>query len=394
MLRIVTSNNGEVFRHLGSAPFRRLEVEQHTATTGAAITELVRRLRPDLVLLDAAMGDRESGFDVCRALKDDPELARTHVILLLAQRISRAELDGIERSRCDDVLSLPIHSDDFFHHIAQLCGLPSRRSPRVAVVLETKLLDGVESLRGTVMHVSASALVVRVAGLLVTGQAVVARMGRGGVTCELPAVVAWTRSADPPEPGTLVGLELRDELRRRERLLLDEMSLFDIVPAGPDGELAGGVEVILQGDLTESVDFAALAEGLRGQRRIVFDTAGVRYISSAGVKAWCDLVTGLGSAEYVFRHASVAFASQAAMVPMVLGSGRVVSLEAPYHCETCRRDDLRLLETDALLREGGHVTAPCLRCAGCGGQLEFDDVPDRYFAFLRGPGPSGEESDR
>lgn len=385
MLRIVTSNNGEVFRHLGSAPFRRLDVEQHAAASGAALVDLTRRLRPDLVLLDSVLADHESGFDVSRALKEDPELARTHVILLLAQHISRAQLDGIERSRCDDVLALPVTSEDFYHHIAQLCGLPIRRAPRVPIELETTLHDRVESMRGAVMNVSPTGLGVRVSGLLVTGQSVIARLRRGSTSCELPAAVAWTRAADPPEPGILAGLELRGELPLRARLLLEELSLYEVLPAGPDGDLPGGVIVIVQGKLTEAADLSGLAEALRGQRRIVFDTGGVRYISSAGVKAWCDLIAGLGSAEYSFRHCSLAFASQAAMVPAVLGHGSVLSLEAPYHCEACQRDDLRLLETSAVLREGGEITPPCLRCAACGGQLEFDDVPARYFAFLRGP---------
>ena len=385
MLRIVTSNNGEVFRHLGSAAFRRVEVEQHAGASGAAILDLVRRLRPDLVLLDAALGG-ESGFDTSRAIKDEAELARTHVIMLLAQRISRAQLDGIERSRCDDVLALPITSDDFYHHIAQLRGLPVQRAPRVGIELETALHDRVESIRGTVLNLSPTGMGVRVGGLLVTGQAVTIRLERGSIRCETPAVVAWTRIAEPPEHGLVAGLELRAELPLRARLLIEELSLFDVVPAGPDGDLPGGVIVILQGDLTEGVDLSGLAAALRGERRIVFDTAGVRYISSAGVKAWCEVIGVLDGAEYCFRHCSLAFASQAAMVPMVLGTGKVLSLEAPYHCETCQRDDLRLLETGAILREGGEVTPPCLRCVGCGGELEFDDVPQRYFAFLRGPG--------
>jgi CheY-like chemotaxis protein len=384
MLRIVTSNNGEVFRHLGSAPFRRLDVEQHTASSGGAIIGLTRSLRPDVVLIDAVLADHESGFDVSRTIKDDPDLGRTHVILLLSQRIRRSELDGVERSRCDDVLALPITSEDFYHHIAQLAGLPIRRAPRVPIELETTLHDRVESMRGTVMNVSPTGLGVRVSGLLVTGQSVIARLRRGSTACELPAAVAWTRAADPPEPGLLAGLDLRGELPLRARLLLEELSLYEVLTAPPDGDVPGGVVVIVQGDLTEAADLRGLAEALRAHRRIVFDTGGVRYVSSAGVKAWCDLIAGLGSAEYSFRHCSLAFASQAAMVPAVLGHGNVLSLEAPYHCETCQRDDLRLLETSSVLREAGEVTPPCLRCAACGGQLEFDDVPARYFAFLRG----------
>jgi hypothetical protein len=52
-------------------------------------------------------------------------------------------------------------------------------------------------------------------------------------------------------------------------------------------------------------------------------------------------------------------------------------------CEACDREEMRLLETNALLRDDEHVIPPQLSCTVCGGELEFDDVPDRYFAFLR-----------
>ena len=94
MLRLVTSNNVEVFRHLGSAPFRRLALEHRVETGAAELLALVKRMRPDLVLLDANL-DGENGFQVCRQIKDDPQLARTHVILLLSQIITRPELDQI-----------------------------------------------------------------------------------------------------------------------------------------------------------------------------------------------------------------------------------------------------------------------------------------------------------
>jgi len=172
----------------------------------------------------------------------------------------------------------------------------------------------------------------------------------------------------------------------RTRLLLEQLSLFDVVPSSGDDELGGAVIVVVQGDITEAVDLGPLAMRLQGERRIVFDMAGVRYVSSAGVKAWADVISTLDGKEYVFRHCSIAFASQAAMVPMVVGDGRVLSVEAPYHCTSCDRDDLRLLETRALLREGNNITPPTLRCVSCSGELEFDDLPNRYFAFLRAAG--------
>ncbi|HUS67997.1 MAG TPA: PilZ domain-containing protein [Kofleriaceae bacterium] len=378
----MTSNNVEVFRHLGSVPFRRLKLEHHVAADAASVPELVRAVKPDLVLLDATMNG-ESGFRVCRALKDDAALGTLHVILLLSQVITRDELDGLELSRCDDVLALPIASEDFYHHLAQIVGLPLRRAPRVGIDLMLLLPDRSESTRGTVMNVSATGLGVRVARDLESGQQLTARLRYGEEVCDVSGRVAWSHAAEEGEPGFIAGIELFSDIPIRTRLLLEELALFDVVPADATSELGGGVLVTAQGDFTEAVNFAALAERLAPEQQIVFDMARVRYVSSAGVKAWCDLVAMLGGKKYVFRHISLAFASQASMVPMVLGEGTVLSAEAPYHCPTCQRDELRLLETKSLFIEEGNVTPPVLRCIGCGGELEFDDVPNRYFAYLR-----------
>jgi CheY-like chemotaxis protein len=53
------------------------------AEDGEQALEQVRRLRPAVVLLDAMM-PRRDGFDVCRTIKADPELAATHVVMLTA----------------------------------------------------------------------------------------------------------------------------------------------------------------------------------------------------------------------------------------------------------------------------------------------------------------------
>ncbi len=383
MLRLVTSNNVEVFRHLGSAAFQRLAIDHHVGASRAEILDLVRSLHPSLVIIDSVLTDGP-GFDLCREIKDDPDLRGSHVIMLLGAVINRAELERIERSGCDDVLALPIHNDDFYHHLAQIARLPYRRDRRVGVTLEAIVPDRDGSVTGTVFNVSARGVGVQMPIAFDSGQTVSVRFRHDGQTYpESRAQVAWTRPAD--DPGEfLAGLNFEDSIPIKTRLLLEQLALFDVSPAPADGPMAGGVTVSLQGDFTEVTNFTALAERLRDEKRIDFNAASVRYISSAGVRGWCQFLRTLDDGqEYAFRHCSMAFASQAAMVPMVIGRGQVLSLEAPYFCEKCDREELRLLETRALLRDGDHIVPPHLSCPVCGGELEFDDVPDRYFAFLR-----------
>jgi CheY-like chemotaxis protein len=61
--------------------------------------DLARLHHPDLILLDVMLPDM-SGIDVCRALKDDPEMIGTTVIMLTAKAqqadLGRAELAGAD----------------------------------------------------------------------------------------------------------------------------------------------------------------------------------------------------------------------------------------------------------------------------------------------------------
>ena len=67
--------------------------------------EQVRRLQPDLVLSDVMM-PRLSGYDLCRAVKADPQLRAIPVILLTAKRGVDPALEGFEHG-ADDYLGKP-----------------------------------------------------------------------------------------------------------------------------------------------------------------------------------------------------------------------------------------------------------------------------------------------
>lgn len=53
------------------------------AEDGEQALEAIRRLRPPVVLLDGMM-PRRDGFDVCRQVKADPDLATVKIVMLTA----------------------------------------------------------------------------------------------------------------------------------------------------------------------------------------------------------------------------------------------------------------------------------------------------------------------
>jgi diguanylate cyclase (GGDEF)-like protein len=82
---------GRILAGLGSLRF---------ATSGVDALRLARASLPDLVLLDAEMPGM-SGFEVCKALKADPELADVPVIFVSSHTDSAFEVSGFELGAAD-----------------------------------------------------------------------------------------------------------------------------------------------------------------------------------------------------------------------------------------------------------------------------------------------------
>jgi putative two-component system response regulator len=76
------------------------------ARDGREALDIARRERPDLILLDGMM-PQMTGFDACRAIKEDNDLRLTPIILVTALNGRDDKLQGIE-SGADDFLTKPI----------------------------------------------------------------------------------------------------------------------------------------------------------------------------------------------------------------------------------------------------------------------------------------------
>lgn len=55
------------------------------AADGASALALARAEKPDVILLDVMMPGELDGFDVCRAIKSDPDLAHAFIVMLTAR---------------------------------------------------------------------------------------------------------------------------------------------------------------------------------------------------------------------------------------------------------------------------------------------------------------------
>ncbi|RYZ38692.1 MAG: response regulator [Myxococcaceae bacterium] len=100
---LIVDDNADLRAYLKSVLEAHFEVE--TAEDGQAALESMRRRPPDVVVSDVMM-PRLGGFGLLRALRDDPALRATPLILLSARAGEEASVEGLEAG-ADDYLVKP-----------------------------------------------------------------------------------------------------------------------------------------------------------------------------------------------------------------------------------------------------------------------------------------------
>ena len=81
--RLVVADDSATILELVTLSVKKDGYEPVTATNGTEALEVIREHRPELVILDASMPGM-SGFDVCRALREDVDCVQPHVMMLTA----------------------------------------------------------------------------------------------------------------------------------------------------------------------------------------------------------------------------------------------------------------------------------------------------------------------
>src|SRR6266545_949879 len=139
--------------------------------------------------------------------------------------------------------------------------------------------------------------------------------------------------------------------------------------------------VKLAGVIDEDNELTELTDKIHG-RTVVIDLGEVDRINSCGVRDW---VNWLGRVEaknvdVVLVECSPAIVAQINLVNNFTASGVVKSFYVPYFCPECDEEKVLLCETGDM-GPPPHEPPIC-RCDECDLVMDFDDMPDSYFAFL------------
>lgn len=132
----------------------------------------------------------------------------------------------------------------------------------------------------------------------------------------------------------------------------------------------------LAGFLDENSDLKPL-EQITGTA--VLDFKDVTRVNSCGVREWVNLMAKMSAAEVRYEQCPMVVVKQLNAVPDFVGRAKIGSFFAPYFCEPCDEDDLKLLEAAAV----ANGQPPTVNCAKCSKPMEFDAVPNQYFSFLK-----------
>lgn len=357
MPKVLVSNNAELLRHFTAAPFQRLGLELVVARTGDDAKALFDREEPALVVLDV------EELATAKAIKT--KSPSTRVILVADKLLDGDQMRDVSASGCDELLIAPMTADELHDVIAIQLGEPRPGAETFVVSVE---LDG-KKLDATVSNLSVDGVRLMLAQPVAEGQVLALSIApEGEAPLTIKGSIVW---AQPREGKTVAGVAF-EKLEDRARGVLAKLTQWQVVK---DGERT---RVVLRGDFTEATRFDELLPAMVG--RVVFDTAQVTYMNSLGVRAWCEFLRVARIQGYEFHACSVPFILQASMVRDVIGRGTVTSFFAPFHCIGCDHQEERLLQSAAIL--ASNLEPPVFKCPSCGGALEFDDLPERYFAFL------------
>jgi len=361
--KVLVSNNSELLRHLMTPPFRRLELELLVAPSGDEALTIFERERPVLALLDAELSGI-SGYELTSKIKElRPE---TKVVLVMGKRLMPDQMRKVAACGCDEVLIAPMTADELYDVVSIELGKPRRGAERYRI----EIAAGDRPIEATVTNLSVDGIRLVSREPLQDGAKLrVTIQMEGSDPIAIAAHVIW---AQPRDHRTVVGAAF-DKLDDRARAILARLTQWEIV------DETARTRVVLKGDFTEATSFDDLLPAMIG--RVDFDLAQVTYMNSLGVRAWCEFLREAPIQGYEFHACSVPFVLQASMVEDVLGRGTVASFFAPYHCVSCDHQEERLLQSAAVLASG--LEPPTFSCPKCDGDLTFDDIPERYFAFLQ-----------
>jgi len=150
---------------------------------------------------------------------------------------------------------------------------------------------------------------------------------------------------------------------------------LDVEVSGSRVVLAGRIDdsAIALGDLLSHVPVGD----------VVFDTSGVLFINSIGMREWMRLVRAFRERGRVtFERVADVLITQMNLIPEFKGVD-VASFHAQYLCPACGNEATPLIDAATHGAELRAMRAPKMPCPECGAATDLADFPERYLSLFR-----------
>jgi two-component system, OmpR family, alkaline phosphatase synthesis response regulator PhoP len=126
--KVLLADSSKVCLEIEQELLRKLPVKVFTAGKGSEALDSARKLRPDLIYMDLDIPGMD-GAACCRAIKEDPSLAMTRVVLMAPAVDQKMEL--CRSAGCDAFLAKPIDRREFIAVGRSMLALTDRREERI-----------------------------------------------------------------------------------------------------------------------------------------------------------------------------------------------------------------------------------------------------------------------
>lgn len=117
---LIVDDQGEL-RKLVRMTLEFGDYELHEAEDGDRALELIKVVKPDVVILDVMMPGEVDGYQVCEQIKSNGETASPYVILLTA-RGQKSDLEKGEKAGADAYLVKPFSPLELIETVKKAAG--------------------------------------------------------------------------------------------------------------------------------------------------------------------------------------------------------------------------------------------------------------------------------
>lgn len=133
----------------------------------------------------------------------------------------------------------------------------------------------------------------------------------------------------------------------------------------------------LSGNLDENFDFKEMTFDAKS---VVFDFNSLVFFNSVGIRDWINYLKSLPVVEVVYRNCPRILVDQFNMIEgFFTEKTKVRSVYAPFYCPESDEEIDILID----IQNNDHEKVSSMLHPISGKYLEFDDIPEQYFSFLR-----------